>query len=399
MLSFDSRESSFRPSTPARALTLSTTDRVASEWLSAYPGRVLVVDDEASSRRLLRKALSSFGHAVDEASNGVDALRLADGSHDLVLMDVRMPGPNGFEVAKQLRGRPETAHIPIVMVTGVDSHEDRLHAVANGANDFIGKPFELTELFLRAEAQLSLKASADSLKKARAELEDEVARRTADLRTTVDELTESHARVRRAQLDTVRSLVLAAEFKDGETAAHIERISLYSAVLARGLGLSPQKVQLIQEASPMHDVGKIGIPDAILQKPGPLTAQERLTMESHTEIGAKILEDTDSEMLQLGSLIAHCHHERWDGSGYPSGLSGEAIPFEARLVSVVDVFDAVTSDRHYRMAMPNVEAYAMMQEGRGRHFDPDMLDAFFDQSSEIEEVQRTWTPESWTLAV
>lgn len=364
-------------------------NRTRWTWVSRFPGRVLVADDDAGTRGTLKKTLSRFGHEVDEAVNGEETIQLVTEAHDLVLMDVKMPGSSGHDVTKELRQRPSTRDIPIIMVTGLDTHEDRLRAVANGASDFLPKPIDVTELFLRSEAQLSLKASLDGVKRARTELEDEVARRTADLRATVEDLEISRKLTRQAQMETVRSLVLAAEVKDGKTAAHVERIGLYSAALARGLGVSPERAALIEEASPMHDVGKIGIPDAILLKPGALTKDERRTMETHTTIGARILSHGKSDLLRLGCSIALSHHEKWDGSGYPFGLVGEAIPFEARLVAIVDVFDALTSDRHYREAMPNWLAYERMLDGRGTHFDPEILDVFFDELEVIEEVQES----------
>ncbi len=232
----------------------------------------------------------------------------------------------------------------------------------------------------------------------RAALDEAVDLSGAALRTTLEDLGAAQRRTYRAHLDTVRSLALAAESKDMDTAAHIERISRYSEVVARGLRLAPHEVELIREASPMHDVGKIGIPDAILLKPGPLTSEERRIMQEHPKIGARILQDYDAEVLRAGRVIALYHHERWDGTGYPEGLAGGKIPLEARICGIVDVFDALTMDRCYRDALPNDVVYEMMKDERGKHFDPVILDLFFEHRPEIERIQRAYGEVGCSLA-
>ena len=229
--------------------------------------------------------------------------------------------------------------------------------------------------------------------------EEEVERRVADLRGALEDLGAAHRRTHRAHLDTVRSLALAAESKDVATAAHIDRIGLYSEVIARGLQMSPHEVELIREASPMHDVGKIGVPDSILRKAGPLTSEERRVMQEHPEIGGRILQDSDAEVLRMGHTIALHHHERWDGNGYPAGLTGRAIPLEARICGIVDVFDALTKNRCYRDALPNELVYEMMEDERGKHFDPDILDVFFKHRREIEGIQRSTEEDEDPLAL
>ncbi len=355
---------------------------------SNFPSRVLVVDDSDTSRKAMLRALEAFGHLGEAASDGIEAIAKLRLGIDLILLDADMPGMDGFDVARAVRADPERSSTPIIMVTGLDSREDRLRALEVGVNDFVTKPFDLLELHLRTEAQLKLKASFDSVERERAELEQVVEQRVADLRTALEDLGAAQRQTYRAHLDTVRSLVLAAESKDMDTAAHIDRISRYSEVVARGLHLAPHEVELIRTASPMHDIGKIGIPDSILLKPGPLTSEERRIIQEHPEIGARILQESEAEVLRVGHVIALGHHERWDGTGYPAGLAGLEIPLEARICGVVDVFDAVTTDRCYRDALPNDDVYAMMENGRGRHFDPAILDVFFDHRLEIEEIQR-----------
>ncbi len=365
---------------------------------SRFPSRVLVVDDVDTSRDAMLRALEQFGHVGEAAADGPEALAKLRLGIDLILLDADMPGMDGFDVARAVRSDPEFSSTPIIMVTGLDSREDRLRALKAGVNDFVTKPFELVELHLRTEAQLRLKACFDSVERERAALEEAVERRVADLRTALEDLGAAHQRTYRAHLDTVHSLALAAESKDGGTAAHIERISCYSEVVARGLRLAPHEVEFIREASPMHDVGKIGIPDSILLKPGPLTSEERKIMQEHPKIGARILQDSDAEVLRLGRVIALCHHERWDGKGYPEGLAGREIPLEARICGIVDVFDALTMDRCYRDGLPNDVVYEMMKDERGRHFDPETLDVFFEHRTEIERIQRAYGEDGCSLA-
>jgi putative two-component system response regulator len=278
--------------------------------------------------------------------------------------------------------------LPIIMVTGLDSREDRLRAVEAGVNDFIAKPFELTELRVRCASLLRLKLATDAIKRHRSELEQTVQKRTADLRLALEGMAEAQRSTYAAHLDTIRRLVIAAEYKDRDTAAHIERIGLYSELIAATLGLAPGEVEVIRYAAPMHDVGKIGTPDAVLLKPGGLDPDEWAIMKQHTAIGARILHGSPSPVLQAGEVIALSHHERWDGSGYPGGLRGAAIPLAGRICAVADVFDALTSSRHYRDALPNDVVWEMMQTQRGRHFNAEVLDAFLENRGRVEEIQQ-----------
>jgi putative two-component system response regulator len=272
-------------------------------------------------------------------------------------------------------------------VTALDSREDRVKAIQAGASDFIAKPVDKSELLVRIASQLKLKTAQDALKRSQAELEDRVARRTEELRRTCEETAEANRRTLAAHLDTIRRLVLAAEFSDGDTARHITRISHYSAVLAQALRMSPGESELLEHAVTMHDVGKIGIPDAILRKRGALDAEERAVMQGHTLIGARILADSPSELMQEGHIVALTHHEHWDGGGYPRGLRGEQIPLCGRICALADVFDAMTTIRPYRPAIPPDVALAEMRQRRGRQFDPDLLDIFMSLRGEVLEVR------------
>lgn len=356
-----------------------------STWSRAK--RVLVVDDDPGSRRALERVLRALNYQVEVAQDGVEALAKLRLNIDLVVLDAAMPHMDGFAVAEKIRGNPDWFDLPIIMITGLDRREDQLRAIEVGINDFIRKPFDITELRLRSGWLLKLKEAHDALKGHRAELERTVEERTAALRIALEDIAEAQRRTYRAHIDTIRRLVLAAEYKDFDTAMHIERIGLYCELLGRALNLAPHRVEILRYAAPMHDVGKIGVPDAILVKAGKLSPEEWKVMQQHTLIGARILSGSPSELLQVGEVIALSHHERWDGKGYPHGRRGEDIPLEGRLCAVADVFDALTTDRPYRTALPTSKALQMMRDERGKHFDPDVLDTFFQCVPQVEEIR------------
>lgn len=270
-----------------------------------------------------------------------------------------------------------------------------------GVNDFITKPFEINELRLRCRWLLKLKESIDELKRQQRELEQKVEERTASLRTALEQMAAAQRQTYEAHLDTIRRLVLVAEHKDRDTAAHIERIGRYCEVIARNLKLSPGEIELIRHASPMHDVGKIGIPDSVLLKPGKLTPEEWEIMKKHTVIGADLLRGSPSPLLQAGEEIALTHHEKWDGSGYPRGLAEAEIPLFGRICAVADFFDALTTNRRYRDALPNSVVYDLLISLRGKHFDPEIVDAFLLNREEVEAIQRAYdqVPEKTKSAV
>lgn len=356
---------------------------------SARAKRVLVVDDQEDTRRLLERILANFGYQTELARDGLEALAKLSLDVDLVLLDAEMPGMDGFELARRIRSDPRYADLPLIMVTGLGGKEDRLRAVEAGVNDFITKPFEIHELRLRSRWLLKLKESIDQLKRHRAELERKVEERTAALRTALEEMAAAQRRTHEAHLDTIRRLALVAEYRDPDTGAHIERIGRYSELIARRLKLSPGQIELVRHTAPMHDVGKIGIPDSILLKPGKLTPEEWEVMKAHTIIGAEILRGSPSPLLEAGAEIALTHHERWDGSGYPRGLSGEEIPLFGRICAVADVFDALSTNRRYRDALSSEAVFDFLAGQRGKHFDPEVLDAFLASREAIEEIQRS----------
>lgn len=338
--------------------------------------RILVVDDVEQNRRLLGGMVQSLGYEVEIARDGLEALAKLPLDVDLLLLDVLMPGLDGFEIAQRIRSHPEFHDLPIIMVTALDSREDRMRSVESGANDFIAKPVDKTELRVRLGSQLRLKDAQDELKRNRAELETMVAGKTVALRQTLEEMVLAQREAHAAHLDSIHRLVLAAGFRDHGTATHIHRIGAYVGVLARALRLPPGEIEILIHASPLHDVGKIAIPDSILLKAGPLTAEERAVMCTHTVIGGRILAGALSKVIQTGEVIALSHHEKWDGTGYPRGLAGSEIPLAGRLCAVVDVFDALTSARPYRDPLADDQALSLMREDRGRHFDPAIFDLF-----------------------
>jgi putative two-component system response regulator len=339
--------------------------------------RILIVDDELRNLRLLESLLKPEGYQITQARSGPETLQLvADARPDLILLDVMMPGMDGFTVAGKLKGDIATKSIPIIMVTSLDDRSSRLAALNMGAEEFLTKPIDRAELWVRVRNLLRLKRYSDFLAEHSRLLEQQVSERSA-------KLTESYR-------DTIATLNRVSAYRDEETGNHVRRISHYCVELARMLGLSGDFVDCIEYASPMHDVGKIAIPDAILQKPAPLTPDEWVVMRTHAALGAKMLEGADSPYLVMGRDIALGHHERFDGSGYPLGLAGDEIPLAARIMGVADVYDALRSRRPYKNAMDHATAVLILSKGDGRtfprHFDSAILDVFLSAGERMREI-------------
>ncbi|MDR2454999.1 MAG: response regulator [Deltaproteobacteria bacterium] len=349
--------------------------------------KVMVVDDELLNLKLIAAILKPQGYEVILCKDGEECLSKAQRDPpDLILLDIMMPGMDGFEVAKALKRFEKFALVPIVMVTALQDVNDRVRALEVGADDFLTKPVDRLELQARVRSLLKVKAYNDHMVNYRQELEREVQRRTLEIQETNKMLAKAHERLRGASLETIFRLSRAAEFKDEDTGAHIISMSRISARLAAKMGLSNQTVESILYASPMHDIGKIGIPDRILLKNGPLTDDEWSIMRLHTVYGGKILENSDIGFLRLGEVIAKTHHEKFDGSGYPMGLAANKIPLAGRIVAVADVFDALMSRRPYKPAFSPDQAIDIIKEGRGRHFDPDVVDVFLGDTVEIQRI-------------
>jgi putative two-component system response regulator len=349
--------------------------------------RILVADDDEMIRELHAEFVRGFGYDVELAADGIEAIAKIGLGVDLVLTDAHMPNLDGFDVARRIRKTRTPDELPIVMVTSLDARQDRLRAYEAGINDFINKPVDHTELRLRLKWLLELKTAQDKLRLSKRTLEETVELRTGDLRHALEEVTRAQRLVQEGHLDTIRRLTIAAEYKDHDTAGHIARIGRYSEVVGYAMHLAPGMVDLLLHAAPMHDVGKLGIPDHILLKAGPLTGEERAIMNTHTTIGAQILTGSSSPVIQMGELVALSHHEKWDGTGFPRALSGEEIPLEARICTVVDFFDALTMDRPYRKAVPNDEVVQMILDETGSRFDPSVVEIFLDVRGDIEQIQ------------
>ena len=355
--------------------------------------RILVVDDEDRNLRLMEAMLLPQGYEVTLAKDGSEALdKVKQVPPDVILLDIMMPGMDGFEVARRLKGKKETSIIPIVMVTALREVEDRVKALDAGADDFLTKPVEKTELRARVNSLLKVKAYNDHMRNYQKELEAEVAKRT-------EQLQQAFEKIKTASLDTIYRLSRAAEYKDQETGAHILRMSHYAVVVAQQMGLDEKTMESILYAAPMHDVGKIGIPDHILLKPGKLDPDEWQVMKQHTVIGAKILQGSDAEFIKLAEVIALNHHEKWDGSGYPNGFKGSDIPLAGRITAIADVFDALTSKRPYKPAFPLQKSLDIIKQGRGSHFDPEVVDAFFAAKGEILATREKYKDKHESLLV
>ncbi|OHD73326.1 MAG: two-component system response regulator [Spirochaetes bacterium RBG_13_68_11] len=352
---------------------------------------ILLADDEPGILMLLKTLCEDMGYRTIEASNGLVAVEKATRlSPDLAIMDGAMPVKSGFEAIRELKANLLTEHIPIIMLTGLQTREDRLKGISAGANDFLTKPVDAEELALRVRNNLKIKEYHDFLKNHAEILEEQVRERTMELRKTLDELKQASDLVTRGYIDTIFRLAVVSEYKDEDTGSHIKRISYYSKELASALGMDADFMDGIFHASIMHDIGKVGIPDSILLKPGALSPEEWETMKSHTERGARILSGSDSPYLKMAEQIARCHHERWDGSGYLSGLSGEAIPLAARITNIADQYDALRTRRPYKPAFSHSDTVRVITEGDGRtmprHFDPRVLQCFSASAGRFEEI-------------
>ena len=342
---------------------------------------ILIVDDEAANLKLMDRMLRQHGYQeLLLLSDPREVLTAYQARRpDLILLDINMPHLDGYEVMAQLKALGDPLLPPVLVLTAQNSKEYLLRALGAGARDFVTKPFDRAELLMRVrnllDAQLAHRLLHDQ---------------AATLEQLVQERTEA---LRRTQLDVVRRLGKAAEFRDQETGNHILRMSHICALLARARGWSESAVELILNASPMHDVGKIGIPDAVLLKPGKLDAAEWAVMQTHCEIGARLLEGEDSELMRMARAIALSHHEKWDGSGYPHGLAGEAIPEVGRIVAIADVFDALTSVRPYKAAWTEEQALDYVQANRGLHFDPGVVDAFLGELPAVRAIRLRFADE------
>jgi len=337
--------------------------------------RILVIDDEAANLKLLDKMLRAQGYEnlvlLNDPREVIGSYQQA--RPDLILLDINMPHLDGYQVMEQLKALNDPLLPPIVILTAQNGKDYLLRALAAGARDFITKPFDRNELLMRVRNLLDAHLAHRLIHDQKKVLEEMVQIRTEELRNT--------------RLQVVQRLGMAAEYRDEETGNHILRMSHISALLARKIGWSEAACELMLNASPMHDIGKIGIPDAILLKPGKFEPHEWEVMKTHAAIGGKLLDGDDSDLMCMAQEIALSHHEKWDGSGYPNGLSGEAIPQAGRIAALADVFDALTSARPYKKAWTVENAVNLIRENSGKHFDPKLVEIFMQQLPGILKIR------------
>lgn len=344
--------------------------------------RIVIIDDQAISRKLLDKLVGTIEQnaEVRAFADPLEALAWIErNTPDLVLTDYKMPNMDGIAFIRQLRQMPYCADVPLVMVTCIEDREIRYRALEAGATDFLTKPVDQVECRTRCRNLLTLRHQQQIIKDRNRWLERRV--------------TEATDAIRTRERETLIRLAKAGEYRDEETGNHVLRMARYSRLIAEELGLSHEETKVIETASPMHDIGKIGIPDAILLKPGKHTPDEFTIMKRHTLIGYEILKESPSKYLQMGATIALGHHEKFDGSGYPYGLRGEEIPLAARIVAVADVFDALTSVRPYKQAWPVQDAVTYLRKQRGLHFDPSCVDRFLARLNRVMDIFRELSDE------
>src|SRR5574341_827285 len=347
--------------------------------LPAARNTVMFVDGQSTGRAILEQVVRSLDERVSVEGFGrpVDAVVWAT-RHiaDLVLVDYMMPEMNGIELAKRLRALPGYEHVPIMMVTAHDDRKVRYDALDAGVTDFLIKPVDARECMARCRNLLTLRRQQLALE---------------DRRRLLEHMVEDATReVREREKETLLRLARAGEFRDEETGYHLIRMSRYSRLIANALGLGHDEVETVELAAPLHDIGKIGIPDQILLKPAKLDDGEWQVMRKHPVIGHEILKGSASKYVRMGALIALGHHEKYDGSGYPNGLVGDHVPLCARIVAVADVYDALTSVRPYKKAWPSEQAFDYLTSQTGRHFDPRMVEVFVGMRAEVLEIQNEW---------
>ncbi len=362
--------------------------------------RIMIVDDEMINIEVVKAYLEEEGFfnflTTTRSTMAIDMVR--NEKPDIVLLDINMPQVSGLDILNAMRNDHELKLIPAIVLTASHDPQIKLNALRLGASDFLAKPVDPSELMLRLQNVLAVKAYQDHLAKYSERLEDQVRLRTAELMLSRQE--------------AIHCLARAGEFRDDDTGHHVTRVGRYAALIAQELGFDQVTVDLIEQAAQLHDVGKIGIPDAILHKPGkldpqefdmmrahcgigrriinPLSNEESIRLRTHATVGMQIMGSTNSPVLKLAAVIAATHHEKWDGTGYPHQIAGDRIPLEGRIVAVADVFDALSSARPYKEAFPIEKCLQILREGRGSHFDPYVLDAFFRRQDEAISIRREY---------
>ncbi|NLX98751.1 MAG: response regulator [Rhodopirellula sp.] len=364
--------------------------------------RIAIIDDEPINVRVVRRMLTLAGyeqfHTTSDATQAMDLIRSS--RPDVVLLDIMMPVLSGLDILRELRADATLVALPVVILTASTDRQTKMDALKLGATDFLNKPADSAELQARIRNVLTVKAHQDWLKRYAWDLELEVAVRTTELM--------------HAHIELIECLAKVGEYRDSDTGNHVRRVGAYAAIVARHMGLSAERVERIRLAAPLHDIGKVGIPDAVLHKPGRLDEVEIDVMRRHSALGERLFDRCEdpgkpflshtltgldiaakasSPLLQMAAAIAASHHERWDGTGYPQGLAGEAIPLEGRITAIADVFDALCSRRPYKPPFPLERSLTIIRQSCGTHFDPAVVDAFFAALDEILEACRQFADE------
>jgi len=329
--------------------------------------KILIVDDTPKNIQVVASVLKNEGFAVGFATDGQKALEaVTQKNYDLILLDVMMPVMDGFETCENLKSNPKTASIPIIFLTARIEEESISKGFELGGVDYVTKPFNKSELLARVKTHLELKDYKDNLEQ------------------KVSELTQE---IEETQKEVIFTMGSIGETRSKETGNHVKRVAEYSKILAKYLGLSEEEAELLKQASPMHDIGKVGIPDNILNKPSKLEAEEWKIMQTHSELGYEMLKYSQRPILKAAAIVAIEHHEKYDGTGYPKGLKGESIHIYGRITAVADVFDALGSDRCYKKAWDDEKIFKLFKEEKGKHFDPRLVDIFFNNLSEFLDVR------------
>ncbi|MEW5981592.1 MAG: HD domain-containing phosphohydrolase [Acidobacteriota bacterium] len=347
--------------------------------MSGQRARLLAVDDQIRTLTLLQRVFSD--HETVTAGSASQARHLLQNGPvpDLILLDVNMPVEDGFSLCRWIKAHPTLRGVPVIFLTGVSDAQFETTAFQVGGVDYVNKPFSAEVVRARVQAHLSAKAAERQIARHNELLASQVAQRTAQLSSALKQLDD-------ASLEIIVRLTRAAEYRDELTGKHVLRVSYYAAAIARHLGYTEEQAKVLLRAAPLHDIGKIAVPDHILLKPGPLTPAEWEVMKTHTTIGARILAKSASDIVQLGETVALTHHERWEGGGYPANLAGTAIPIAGRIVALADVFDSLNSRRPYKPPLPREESVRIVLAERGKWFDPAVVDAFLLAESEISEI-------------
>jgi putative two-component system response regulator len=371
-------------------------------------GEILAVDDMPALLALLSELLTGAGYQVRQAPSGELALWTAQmRPPEIILLDVRMPGMSGMEVCRQLKADPVTADVPVIFLSALNESVDKVQGLALGAVDYITKPYQPEEVLARVNTHITLARYRKALEAERANLEQHVRERTADLEAVAESLRSSEREMSDLQEALIVAMASLAETRNNETGAHIMRTQHYVQALALELARHPkyaeilteETIELLFKTAPLHDIGKVGIPDHILLKPGKLTVEEFEIMKTHTTLGRNIIAATEkrlhttNQFLTTAEQTTFSHHEKWNGSGYPEGLSGDGIPVSARLMAIADVYDAIISRRVYKDAMDHEKAVQIITEGRGTHFDPEMVDAFVRISETFRRIAAEFVDE------